>query len=122
MAGATARYFGVTLGEYWRRDGMSFDELLARHAARFDTTLRESREYDDSMVREWTGAAGDDFAAIGALSFRQVLGANSLVWFNGSGLPRPAPAGPMLLVKGIGSSGDTGTIDDTYPAARPVVT
>ncbi len=49
----------------------------------------------------------------------QVLGDNSVVYFPGltTGQGRTFAPGPFLFVKGLGSSGDTGTIDDNYPAA-----
>jgi hypothetical protein len=116
------------------------------------------------------GAGGIEYATIGALSYRQVLGDNSVMWYNPSGSVAAA-AGPhtvqaaagsrvggasnvtttagvirasgssaaavavggtlhdnetplkearatvFMFVKGLGSSGDTGTIDDNYPAA-----
>jgi len=55
---------------------------------------------------------------IGALSYRQVLGDNSVLahtvpCLEGSG-GSGSCAEPFMFVKGLGSSGDTGTIDDNY--------
>ena len=117
------------------------------------------------------GAGGVDYATVGALSYRQVLGDNSVMWYNPPGsagaaagphtvqasaasrvggaanatatagvshaaassaaaaaagggtlhdneaLLKEARATTFMFVKGLGSSGDTGTIDDNYPAA-----
>jgi hypothetical protein len=113
------------------------------------------------------GAGGVEYATVGALSYRQVLGDNSVMWYTpppaaegsaraaaaagphtvqaaaasgvggnaagstaaaaaaaGGGAPHAdeallgeARATTFMFVKGLGSSGDTGTIDDNYPAA-----
>ena len=58
---------------------------------------------------------------IGALSYRQVLGDNSVLAHTVPCLEGSGGSGtceePFMFVKGLGSSGDTGTIDDNYPAA-----
>jgi hypothetical protein len=146
--GKSARYFGKELPEYWRRNGrITHADMMMRVRMNYSALLQRCEHFDGLMVKELTAAAGsaegaEDLAAIGALSYRQVLGDNSLVWFDGklfaeqqqqqqqqqqqaavaAGDMKPhnkrAEAGaPFLLVKGLGSSGDTGTIDDNYPAA-----
>ena len=108
--GNSGRYFGEVLPEYWRRDGLSFGSMLGNVTSNFDRTLQRCSAYDDEMVTEMLEAGGQDFATVGALSHRQVLGDNSLLW---SSVHRM----PMMLVKGLNSSGDTGTIDDNFPAS-----
>ena len=55
------------------------------------------RQRDLSLPGQ-VGVGGEDLARIGALSYRQVLADNSLLWFPGTGLPSPAPAGWSLPV------------------------
>jgi hypothetical protein len=114
--GSTGRYFGVVMGEVWRRRQRSFEAALANTSASFTELMARCRRYDEELVREMVAAGGtEEYAMVGALSYRQVLGDNSVMWYPGSATGG-APT-PFMFVKGLGSSGDTGTIDDNYPAA-----
>eukprot|EP00039_Didymoeca_costata_P022326 m.346519 g.346519 ORF g.346519 m.346519 type:complete len:773 (+) comp29453_c0_seq1:52-2370(+) len=112
----SARYFGIDLQEYWRRNGKTHSDLLKSTVEDYSQILSNCSSYDEELVEEFLEAGGSDFAAVSALSYRQVLGDNSLLWFPGFG-SNTTYAGAFLLVKGLGSSGDTGTIDDNYPAS-----
>jgi len=118
--GASGRYFGTVMPEYWRKDGRTFKQMLSSVTSGFDALMQTCGEYDAAMVGEMKAAGGEGYARIGALSYRQVLGDNSLLWFPGAAGARgepPSPPAPFMFVKGLGSSGDTGTIDDNYPAS-----
>ena len=55
---------------------------------------------------------------VASLSYRQTLADNSLLWYDGQmqGRPTRTPAGAFLFVKGLGTSGDTATLDDNLDA------
>jgi hypothetical protein len=110
--GASARYFGRVLPEFWRRGGRSFAEMLANATAQHAQLLERCAAFDASMMAEMHTAGGADFAGIGALAYRQVLGDNSIVE-QPAIFGFPASAAPFMFVKGLGSSGDTGTSEDT---------
>ena len=117
--GSSARFFGKVLGEYWRRDNkLSFADMLRNASASIDTLIARCESYDDAMVASFMKEGGEDFAVVASLSYRQTLADNSLLWYDGhmQGLPTKTPAAAFLFVKGLGTSGDTGTIDDNLPA------
>ena len=118
--GQSARYFGTVMGEYWRRNNRtSFESMLTNLTHNYSGVIEQCVAYDEEMVSEMIAAGGEDYATVGALSYRQVLGDNSVVWFEGTPPHDAAPASKpttFMFVKGLGSSGDTGTIDDNYPA------
>lgn len=124
--GSTVRYFGAVMPEYWRKNGTTFGTLLdnacTEHAANVDAGAVQDAELSEVFER----AGGQSYAKVSALTFRQVFGDNSIVWYDGkvggfgnatSKGNKKTPASAMMFVKGLGSSGDTGTIDDNYPAA-----
>ena len=112
---SSGRYFGTVMGEFWRRGGeRSFESVLANVTEHLDDLMAQCQRYDDALVAEMVSAGGIEYATVGALSYRQVLGDNSVMWFPGTAT---SAGTPFLFVKGLGSSGDTGTIDDNYPAA-----
>ena len=61
---------------------------------------------------------GDDYTVVASLSYRQTLADQSLLWYDGTmqGQRTKTPPGAMLFVKGLGTSGDTGTLDDNLDA------
>lgn len=116
--GRSARYFGEVLPEVWRRDGTSFDQLLQNASDTAGAAIAAAEEYDRKLELEMMKAGGEDFAVLASAGYRGEAGWTSFVWFNGTldggKTTTPAGSGPIAFVKGLGSSGDTGTIDDNY--------
>ena len=159
--GSSGRYFGTVMGEYWRHGGqVTFESVVANATEHFDDVMEQCVRFDSTLVEEMVLAGGVEYATVGALSYRQVLGDNTVMLYPGTAT---APATPFMFVKGLGSSGgysaerslcfvtqfaviiivaimhcfsrciaqytvytirdllagagDTGTIDDNYPAA-----
>jgi len=114
----SGRYLGSDMVEYWKRYGATFDELLENATANIASDVAACEIYDARLLAEMDIASDglDDYKIIGSLCYRQVLGDNALLWYDGS-FKGKTKASPMLLVEGIGSSADTGTIDDNYPAS-----
>jgi hypothetical protein len=119
--GASARFFGQVLGEYWRRPqpsmpeamgGLSFEDMLQNASNHADKLIAACESYDAATVRELHAVGGLDYAVVASLSYRQTLADNSVLWYPGhmQGKPTRTPASAFLFVKGLGTSGDTGTI------------
>ena len=126
--GLTTRFFGKVLPEYWRRDGATFADLLRGASDGAAAAIAECERYDAELVSKFFAAGGEDFAVLAAAGYRSEVGWTTYAWFDGSfdsgdGVPAvdgEDVSGPIAFVKGIGSSGDTGTIDDNceLPSTR----
>lgn len=114
-----------------------FTDMLVNATSSVRDNLAISRARDAAWMQKFNNVLGGNlsYATIAAMTFRQVLGDNSIVWYDGKGLPAEStsdvsprswhpplspgvlrypilattPTGPsaMMFVKGIGSSGDT---------------
>lgn len=114
-AGA-ARFFGVAQSAFWRSLGRSVGELVDHALQRFDAVMAASVAGDLDVVQQLRGAGlGEEYERLGSLAFREALGANKLTWYAGEFGPSSPPE-LHVWVKGCGSSGDTGTLDDNLPA------
>jgi len=103
------RYFARDLAAYWRRGGMSMEQLLVTAARERDTLARLAREFDTELVNDLTAAGGAEYAAIGALAYRQTLAATKLA--------ADANGQPLLFPKENFSNGCIATVDVIYPMA-----
>ena len=103
------RYFARDLAAYWRRGGLSMEQLLVTAARERDTLARQAREFDTELVNDLTAAGGAEYAAIGALAYRQTLAATKLA--------ADASGQPLLFPKENFSNGCIATVDVIYPMA-----
>jgi hypothetical protein len=103
------RYFARDLSAYWRRRGMSMEQLLVTAAREHDTLERDARDFDAELMKDLTAAGGAEYAAIGALAFRQTLAATKLA--------ADANGQPLLFPKENFSNGCIATVDVIYPMA-----
>ena len=111
-----ARFFGAPQSAYWRSLGRSFTDLLDDALQHFDEVMAASVAGDLEAVLQLRGAGlGEAYERLASLAFRQTLGANKLGHYDGDFGPASPPE-LHVWVKGMGSSGDTGTLDDNLPA------
>ena len=139
--GKTVRFFGAVMPEYWRRNSTSFTAMLDAACTGHAASRARAAQQDTVLGALLERVGGRAYAVVAAMTFRQVFGDNSIVWYDGTtgnftAGPAPSmarsnggstgrrkavagktPPSAMMFVKGLGSSGDTGTIDDNYPAA-----
>jgi hypothetical protein len=112
-----ARFFGAPQSAYWRSQGRTVEELLRDALANYDANMARAVAGDAAAVAALRGAGlGEAYERLASLSWRQTLGANKLAWYAGDFGPNASPPAPHMWVKGCGSSGDTGTLDDNLPA------
>ena len=111
-----ARFFGVPQTAFWRSLGRSFAGLLDDSLQRFDAVMAASVAGDlNALLQLRAAGLGEAYERLCSLSFRQILGANKLAHYGGEFGPASLPE-MHVWVKGMGSSGDTGTLDDNLPA------
>ena len=103
-------YFGEKLRPYWNRTGdktiQSQFELANKE---YNKLYAKCYEFDREFMNEYTAAAGEKYAELCALAYRQTLAAHKLV---------VAPNGDLMYMsKENDSNGSIGTVDITYPTA-----
>ena len=103
------RYFARDLSAFWRRGGTSMEQLLVTAAREHDSLDKQARAFDAELVNDMTAAGGAEYAAIGALAFRQTLAATKLA--------ADANGQPLLFPKENFSNGCIATVDVIYPMA-----
>lgn len=97
------------LRPYWRRKGQTFGPMLVRAVNEYATIRDRAIRFDESLEREMTEVGGPEFAALGALSYRQSIAAHGLAEdFDGT---------LLMLSKENLSNGCIGTVDVTYPSS-----
>jgi len=102
-------YLGRKLLAYWRRDGMTFGELLTRAEAEFEVIKEQCIAYDEEWMTKLMQAGGEKYALICAGAFRQAVAAHKLAAdFDGT---------PLFFSKENFSNGCIATVDVTYPSA-----
>jgi hypothetical protein len=65
--GESFRLFGISLPEYWRRNGATFQNLLSSAVASYKTQLQLVYSFDYTVGENLQRVGGDDFSAIAAL-------------------------------------------------------
>eukprot|EP00118_Oscarella_pearsei_P025892 m.308983 g.308983 ORF g.308983 m.308983 type:complete len:735 (+) comp45228_c0_seq1:771-2975(+) len=109
-------YFGAVLQAYWRRNGAKIEDVISDARSNYILYSLRAFEFDQVLVSNLISVGGINYATMASLAYRQTLGANKLVWYDDALKTKKSPQ-PFLFVKGCFSSGDTGTIDDNFPAA-----
>lgn len=100
------QYFGENIGAYWRRNGMSFDELLQRAEDEYEELMERTAAEEERLLADAL-PLGEKYARILSLSYRQVIAAHKLAW-TGSEL--------IFVSKENFSNGCAATVDVTYPS------
>lgn len=102
-------YLGRKLREYWQRDGMSTEEMLAVAEREFATLDRSGRKFDTELMDDLIQTGGKGYAELATLAYRQTFAANGFV--------ADIDGRPMIFPKENFSNGCIGTVDVLYPAA-----
>jgi len=106
---ASVMYFGEAVRGYWARNGKTIFEAIGEAVSEHDAVIAKCDAFDVSLIGEAAEAAGDEYALICALSYRQSVAAHKLI-ADGSG-------SLVFLSKECGSNGCIGTVDVSYPSA-----
>ncbi|SEB90885.1 glutaminase family protein [Terriglobus roseus] len=94
---------------WWQRDGKPVSDMLEEALRDYDKLDARGNAFDAKLVADLTKTAGEHYAWLCTLSYRQSIAAHKLV---------AGPDGqPMLFAKENFSNGDTATVDVFYPSA-----
>ena len=103
------RYFDSDLRPWWRRNGMTMDELLVKSAKEYETVKNECGKFDAELMKDLKTAGGEKYAQMCALVYRQCLAAHKLA-ADEKGMP-------LFYSKENFSNGCIATVDVIYPAS-----
>jgi hypothetical protein len=101
------RYFESDLQAWWRRNGLSFDNLLITASADYDRLMKVCNSFDNELITDLISAGGEKYAQMCALVYRQCIAAHKLV--------ADKQGKPVFLSKENFSNGCIGTVDVIYP-------
>ncbi|MBQ9789711.1 MAG: DUF4965 domain-containing protein [Lentisphaeria bacterium] len=104
-------YLERPLYAYFRKDGMTFSQMIAKAVAEYDELAAECEAYDAEMMSLMTEIGGAKYAKLCALSFRQAISAHKLVY------AYDKEKSPWFFSKENFSNGCIATVDVTYPSA-----
>lgn len=101
------RFMDRLLRPYWRRNGITMPDLLATSLHDYPSISAECSKFDDDLMADLRTLGGEKYALLGALAYRQSLGAQTLaVDYDGT---------PLFFPKENSSNGDISTVDVIFP-------
>jgi len=103
------RYFQDDLKAWWRRNGLTFDQLLQAAAGDYENLANRCKSFDNELMADLEAAGGNYYANMCALVYRQCLAAQKLV-ADKNGMP-------LLFPKENFSNGCISTVDVIYPSS-----
>ena len=103
------RYFDASLPAWWKRNGMTIEQLLPQALSDFPKLSAECAKFDNELMADMEAVGGLKYAEICALAYRQCLAAHKLV--------ADANGKPLIFSKENFSNGCIATVDVIYPAA-----
>lgn len=101
-------YFNKPLDAYWKRQGMTFHEMLLTAAAEYEEILHRCDSFNQELMTESRLAGGQKYSDMLALTYRQAIAAHKLV-INATG-------DVLFLSKENFSNGCIATVDVSYPS------
>jgi len=102
-------YLYRRLRPYWRRNGATARELLEDSLRDYDSLNTQCAKFDEELMADMRRVGGEEYAALGALAYRQALAAQKLAAnYDGA---------PLYFEKENFSGANVSTVDVIYPAA-----
>jgi len=99
---------------YWRIPSGAFNSsitsVIRALLSSYGALEKQCEQWDLALVDKFTSFAGDQFATVASLAFRQTTGALKVVY-------NDKKQEPWVFLKEISSDGDINTVDVIYPAA-----
>ncbi len=105
---ASIHYFGDIKKGWWARNGATIIDALALAIGEKEEILHRCQAFDRELWQKAEESCGADYAALCALSWRQVLAAHKLIADN--------EGQPVFISKECHSNGSAATADISYPS------
>jgi len=102
-------WFKRPVPEYWRRNGMTFQDLIHKAVDSAPAWFAKAAALDEKLRGELEAKGGEKYAELACLSYRQAFAAHKIV--------ADIDGKPMMFSKENFSNGCIGTVDVLYPAA-----
>lgn len=99
-------YFGKQIVPYWKRNGMTFDEVLAKGIAEYPQIAERMAAFDEELKAEAL-EFGQKYYEILCVAYRESIAAHKLIEVDGE---------LKFFSKECYSNGCIGTVDVTYPS------
>lgn len=97
------------LRPYWQRNGKPVSTMLDQAESQYASLEKRGIEFDRDLTADLTKLAGEHYAWLCTLGYRQSIAAHKLVAGN--------DGRPLLFAKENFSNGDIATVDVLYPSA-----
>ncbi|GAE09180.1 glutaminase family protein [Paenibacillus sp. JCM 10914] len=101
-------YFQKPLDAYWKRDGLTFHEMLLVAADQHDAIITRCERFNEQLMAESLAAGGAKYRDILALTYRQAIAAHKLV--------ADETGNVLFFSKENFSNGCIATVDVSYPS------
>ncbi|CAN5601079.1 hypothetical protein BH10ACI4_BH10ACI4_24650 [soil metagenome] len=107
--GYAIQMLGQNLRPYWQRDNKPVGAMLDEAERDYEALDARGNDFDKRLVDDLTKSAGEHYAWLCTLAYRQAIAAHKLV--------ADQNGAPMLFAKENFSNGDIATVDVLYPSA-----
>lgn len=104
---AAIKYFGKKLPPFWKRNGATATEMLAKASRDYAKLAERCAKFDAALAADATKVGGIKYAQMCALAYRQCAAA--------CGLAADANKQPLFFTKENTSNGDIATVDVFFP-------
>lgn len=101
-------YFGDRLVGYWKRNGMTVDEMLMTAVNEYEDLRDRCIAFGEQLKEDAEKAGGEKYVDIVSLAYRQSIAAHKLV--------EDKEGNILFLSKECNSNGCIGTVDVSYPS------
>lgn len=104
----SVEYFGKPLDGYWKRNGLTFDRMLALSVKEYNGIMEKCSAFNEKLYQEALASGGEKYAALVSLAYRQAIAAHKLA-ADGDGRA-------LFFSKENFSNGCMATVDVSYPS------
>jgi len=101
------KYFGKNLRPFWRRNGMTPEQLLQTASKDYSALRVRCETFDKDLMADMTTVGGERYAQVCALAYRECAAA--------CGLAADDNKQPLYFTKENTSNGDIATVDVFFP-------
>lgn len=101
-------YFNDKLLAYWRRNGMTFDEMLLKSIEDYESLMEKCKIFNEKVYKDGIKSGGNKYADVLSLAYRQAIAAHKLVVDKNNDV--------LFISKECFSNGCAATVDVSYPS------